>query len=211
MKLLLTSNGLSNNSIAKAFQDLVGKEPKDAKVAFIPTAANAERGNKYWLIDDMYQVRERGYAVDVVELTAHQPNELAEILSGMDAIFVGGGNTFYLLEQLRKSSLDKWLNNNKARIVYVGSSAGSIVITPTIKLAEAADKNLSGLKDLNGLSWVDFEFMPHVPDFIPTEKAAEYANLSGRQLYAMDNMSALKVLDGKVEVISEGQWKLFNN
>jgi peptidase E len=66
MKLLLTSNGLSNDSIAKAFAELIGKDPKDAKVAFIPTASNLERGNKSWLIDDMYRIKEQGYAVEVV-------------------------------------------------------------------------------------------------------------------------------------------------
>src|SRR5665648_407255 len=105
MKLLLTSGGLTNRSISKAFSDLIGKEPNESKVAFIPTAAICERGDKYWLIDDLYRIKDLGYHVDIVEISALTPEATESVLNDSDAIFVGGGNPFYLSYWMQKKGL----------------------------------------------------------------------------------------------------------
>lgn len=227
MKLLLTSNGLSNDSIAKAFQDLIGKEPKDAKVAFIPTAANPERGDKKWLIDDMYRIKEKGYYLDVIELPATRPEELKKILEEMDAIFVGGGNTFYLSYWMQKSRLFEMLPELLRTRVYAGISAGSMITGKSLTMASQALKNPTAFEDKDydllgpegqsageSLKFVDFLIRPHLngnhfphasKEFI--EKAAKNITSS---IYAIDDNSAVKVVDGNIEVISEGEWLLFN-
>src|SRR3989344_4891936 len=175
MKLLLTSNGLSNDSIAKALADLIGKEPKSSRVAFIPTAANPERGNKDWLIDDLYCIKDRGYYVDIVELTALKPPEIKKILKDVDAIFVGGGNTFYLSYWMQKTGLFDSIGELLKTKVYAGISAGSIIAGVNIRTTSAALANLekfeNGDYDLLGppresssktLKLVDFVFRPHL-------------------------------------------------
>jgi len=227
MKLLLTSNGLSNDSIAKAFQELIGKEPKDAKVAFIPTAANGERGNKDWLIDDMHRIRERGYYVDVVELTAISPEELQKTLKEMDAIFVGGGNTFYLSYWMQKTGLFELLPELLKTKVYAGISAGSMITNKNLMLSseflaqdgplEDVDYDLLGPEGQSSgktLNLVDLLFRPHLNSrFFPLvrgESLKEKTKDIKLPVYAMDDQSALEIIDGKIRVVSEGEWLVFN-
>jgi|SRR3989344_3225216 len=227
MKLLLTSNGLSNDSIAKALADLIGKEPKSSRVAFIPTAANPERGNKDWLIDDLYCIKDRGYYVDIVELTALKPPEIKKILKDVDAIFVGGGNTFYLSYWMQKTELFELLPELLKTKVYAGISAGSIITGANLKTASDALANIEKFEDKDydllgppsessskTLQFVDFVFRPHLnSSFFPEiteEKLREKAKHFAHRFYALDDNSALKVVDGKVEPISEGEWLVFN-
>jgi len=228
MKLLLTSNGLFNDSIAHAFQELIGKEPKDAKVVFIPTAANAERGNKDWLIDDLCRIKERGYVVDIVELTAIRTGDLQRVLEGSDAIFVGGGNTFYLSYWMQKSGFSKMLPRLLEARVYAGISAGSMVAGHSLTLASQAIENPQAFVDedyeLLGpagessgetLKLVDFLVRPHLNSryfsVARKELLEEKAKQIDHPIYALDDNSAVKVVDGEAEVISEGDWLLLNS
>jgi len=71
MKLLLTSSGITNDSIANALFELVGKKPEQTKVVFIPTASNVEVGDKGWLINDLVNLQKRGFAeIDIVDVSA---------------------------------------------------------------------------------------------------------------------------------------------
>lgn len=225
MKLLLTSNGLSNDSIAKAFQELIGKEPKDAKVAFIPSAANPERGNKDWLINDMYRILSRSYQVDVIELTALEPDEIKQILEESDAIFVGGGNTFYLSYWMQKAGLFELLPELLKTKVYAGISAGSMVAGQSLVLSSQALNNEQAFKDDyydelgpkgesagKALKLADLIFRPHLNSRLFSmvrrnilEQKVNGLNLS-YPVYALDDMSALKIVDGKIEVVTEGEW-----
>jgi dipeptidase E len=211
MKLLLTSLGISNQSIADGLIELIGKKPSETKVGFIPTAANADPGNKDWFVQQLTDLQKFGYTwIDLVDPAAVDI-DYQERLKDVNIIYISGGNTFYLLDQVRKTGLDSWLDKNKDNKVYVGSSAGSILATPTIKAAGVADQNTPGLTDLQGLGWVDFELLPHVPGSIGMKKAEAYAKTTKNKFYALDDNSALKVVDGKVEVISEGEWILLND
>jgi peptidase E len=79
MKLLLTSKGVSNGTIAKALEDLAGKPLNESKVVFLPTAATIYAGNKYWLIDEMYQMRQAAKSVDVLSLELEKANWLPRL------------------------------------------------------------------------------------------------------------------------------------
>lgn len=104
MKLLLTSAGLSNESIIKAFFDLVGKSAKEIRVAFIPTASNIETGDKWWLIKDLSTLQGMGFAqLDIVDISAMPKVAWQPRLEEADVFFFGGGNTFYLMHWIRKS------------------------------------------------------------------------------------------------------------
>ena len=114
---------------------------------------------------------------------------------------------------MRKSgfegALKKFLSENK---LYIGVSAGGIVVTPTIAIAgvEPGDVNNIGMQDFTGLSVVDFEFSPHVPDMISYESVGEYSKTTQNQIYAVDDYAAVLVQDNKVSIIGDGKYKIYN-
>lgn len=212
MKLLLASSGLTNSTITDALVEMVGKSPGETKVAFIPTAANAEGGNKDWVINQLVTLWRRGYSyVDIVD-PAMADIDWQSRLAEADVLYLSGGNTFYLLDQARKTGFDTWLAQNIESKVYVGGSASTILMTPTIEVAGLgdADKNLPGLTDLTGLGYVDFEVIPHVPRMFNDKDSEVYAKSKEHKVYLLDDASAVRVVDGVVDVVSEGYWKLIN-
>lgn len=227
MKLLLTSGGLTNPSICKALDDLIGKPAKDSKIAFIPTAANPERGDKEWLINDLYRIRQQGYFVDIIELTALTPDSIAKVLEDKDVIFVGGGNTFYLSYWLQKSGLFDLLPELLKTKVYAGISAGSMIMGESLVLSSQAQNNIQAFEDEDydlvvstgeasgdTLGLAPLIFRPHLNSrWVPNARneiiAKKVAKLTDK-VYALDDNSALKIVDGKIEVISEGDWKQYN-
>ncbi len=210
MKLLLTSAGIRNQKIAEALINLVGKPVAQIKVAVVPTAENVEPGNKDWFIGQLTNLQRFGFTwIDDVDPSADGidwKSRLAEV----DVVFVSGGNTFHLLNQARKTGFADWLRDSANDKVYVGASAGSILMTPTIAIAavDDGDENLIGLKDLTGLGFVDFEVSPHTPEWVSYKANEEYAKSIENELYVFDDETAIKVTDDEVEVISAGKWKL---
>lgn len=213
MKLLLTSSGISKRSIAVALSQLVGKNPSETKVGFISTASNVEEGNKDWYINQFLNLWRFGFnTIDIVDFSAPDVN-WQDRLRDVDIVFISGGNTFHLLNQARSTGFEKWLNQKKDSKVVVGSSAGTILMTPTIEVAglePGPDVNRAGIKDLTGLGWVDFEVEPHC-DQGRFEVVEQYAEGRDSKVYAIDDQSAIVVTDNKIEVVSEGSWKLFSS
>src|SRR3989338_6548996 len=211
MKLLLTSSGVSNRTIAKALLELVGKTPSETKIGFVPIALNVEQGNKDWVVNQFLTLWRHGYNwIDIVDPTAAGV-DWQERLKEVDVIYPSGGNTFHLLDQARKTGFDKWLKNNLKNKVYVGGSASTILLTPNIGVAgiDKIDPNLSGLTDLTGLGLVDFEIVVHVPSMISSESAEKYAKKSKNRIYIFDDETALKIDGKKIEVVTEGSWKTY--
>lgn len=211
MKLLLTSAGITNKSIAKALGQLAGRTPAKTRVAFIPTAANVEAGEKSWFITQLTDLQKFGYEwIDVVDPSADGVS-WQERLQQAHAIFVSGGNTFHLLDQYHRTGFGKWLTKNLGDKVYVGVSAGSIIAAPSIDVATIppADHNLPNMEDLRGMKWVDFEVEPHCD----TKRFATieyYSQTRNNTVYAIDDQSAIAVAGDKVSVVSEGKWQRYN-
>lgn len=207
MKLLLTSAGITNQSIANALAELTGRPPEQTKIGFITTAANIERGNKDWYIEQLINLQQYGFQwIDIVDI-AVPSIDWKSVLATVDVIAVSGGNTFYLLEQMRSVNFAEWYKNN-TRKVYVGMSAGSIVTTPNIAVAslDNGDVNLTGVSDLHGLEFVDFEISPHTPESVSDSGNRAYRRTITSDLYGLDNQSAIKYVDGELTVVSEGAW-----
>jgi len=209
MKLLLTSTGISNQTIANALVTLVGKETSQIKVAVIPTAANVELGNKSWLIEEnLVSLQKYGIEwIDIVDISAEGvawKNRLADV----DVVLVGGGNTFHLLNQVRKTDFDKWLYANLDTKVYVGVSVGATLVTPSMGITSLHSEDIDyiGLDDLTGLGFVDFEISVHTPESVSHEANREYLKTINNDLYALDNKSAIVVDGDHTEVVSEGEW-----
>ncbi len=210
MKLLLTSAGITNKSIEKALKELVGKE---IRTAFIPTAANPEEGDKNWLVKDLKGFQKLGY-LDIIDIASIPKDNWLPRLKKANVIVVGGGDTKYLMEKIRESGLDKELPELLKEKVYVGISAGSIATNRTIWTSSEYLYGDETEESPDGLGYNDIHFRPHYKSqYFPKvidENLREISKKNpGKKIYAMDDESALKIVDGKIEVISEGEWKLF--
>lgn len=209
MKLLLTSAGIKNQTIADALIELVDKPAPEIKVTVIPTAANPEAGNKDWFIDQFTNLQRFGFSwIDMVDPSADGV-DWQKSLEPAEVVFVSGGNTFHLLDQVRKTGFDRWLREALEHKVYVGASAGTILMTPSIGVASVdnGDENIVGLTDLTGLGYVDFEISPHTPEFVSLDANKQYAKTIKNKLYCMDDNMAIKV-DGHVEMVGEGEYEI---
>lgn len=210
MKLLLTSTGLSNAAIAKALVRLVGKPARKSKVAFVPTAANTEPGEKGWLIDDLYRIKERGFEVDVVDISAIPNKMWLPRLERADVLFFGGGNTYYLFDWIKKSGLAKELPRLLKRRVYAGISAGSIVTGPSLKVSSLRAYYPEDIgRDTPALNFVVFHTRPHLgsPDFPKVrEKFLRPRFASWKEpVYVIDDNTAV-VVDGQTtKLVGDGK------
>lgn len=219
MKLLLTSNGLVNKSITNALHNLVGEPFNKTNLAFIPTAANVEKGDKWWLIDDMSRCRNLGFAqVDIVDISALPKNLWKPRLEKADVLLFGGGNVFHLMYWLNKSGLAGLLPNLLKKRIYMGISAGSMVTGKKILLSQSKKLYYEDLsseyRDEMGLGFVNFHIRPHFNSQSFPKVRVEYLSKLAKKIpepiYAIDDESAIKVVDGKIEIISEGNHAEFN-
>lgn len=215
MKLFLTSAGLSNQKLVKTFEGLVGLSGDKVKIAFIPTAANVEEGDKDWLIGDYSNLKKQGYIVDIVDISAIDRDIWQPRLDEANVLFLGGGNTFHLMHWVEKSGLKDLLPKYLENKVYAGISAGSCIAGPTIYNSV---QNLFGekydLKIEKGLGLVNFQFIPHLnSDFFPKireEYLKEAAKDLTESVYAIDDNSAVVVNNEKIDIVTEGKWAKFN-
>ncbi len=219
MKLLLTSGGVSNNSIRNALIELLGKPIAGSIALCIPTAAYAFPGGAgmaWRLISGRAAspLCELGWKpLGLLELTA-LPSIKEEywvpMVQETDALLVGGGDPLYLCYWMRQSGLaDLFPSLHEA--VYVGVSAGSLVMAPNVGEEFVYGNPPTGSD--RALGMVDFAMFPHLdhekmPDhsMANAERWAAGMPVPG---YAIDDQTAIKVIDGNVEVVSEGHWKLF--
>ncbi|HEY0734910.1 MAG TPA: Type 1 glutamine amidotransferase-like domain-containing protein [Herpetosiphonaceae bacterium] len=231
MKFLLTSAGVTNDSIRAAVVDLLGKPIDEAKALCIPTAIYAaSEGTEYawWMLSQTASMGWQKFGV--LELTA-LPSILEEhwlpAVEAADIIIVGGGTTGYLSYWFQESGFATRLPELLKNTVYLGVSAGSMVVTHSLyvnpdMLAERGifydDEYDEGAPPHAGsdktVKLVDFVIRPHLNSewfpHITIERMEQAAARVDVPLYAIDDQTALKVVDGSVEVISEGEWKLFN-
>ncbi len=210
-KLLLTSAGITNQILATALKELVGKPPSTTSIAFIPTAANTEAGSKGWLIDDLRRLKELGYAVDIVDISAIEKSMWLPRLESADIIFVGGGNTYHLLHWVRLSGLEEVLPKLLETRVYAGISAGSIITGPSLQASSLRSYYPEDVgKDSAGLKYVDFHIRPHLnsPSFPKVRKPQAQQDFAdfAEAVYVIDDQTAIQVVNGDIEVIGEGDY-----
>ena len=210
MKFLLTSAGITNQSILQAAKQLAGE---DRRVAFIPTAANIEAGDKDWLITNLVECQQLG-AVDIVDINALHNKQWLTRLQEATIIVVGGGNTTHLIQSMRESGLAQELPKLLEERVYIGISAGSIATNGTLATSSEHlyTEETTSIED--GLGLIDFYTAPHLGskyfEQAREENLKEVAKKLPGALYALDNNSAIQVNNQEVKVISEGKWLKLN-
>jgi dipeptidase E len=221
MKLLLTSGGVTNPSIRAALIEMLGKPIEESVALCVPTA---EYGHPWctpysarrFVLDERGTMCGLGWKeVGLLELTA-LPSIGAERwtpwVREADALLVDGGDATYLAYWMRRSGLADLLPSLPDK-VWVGVSAGSMAMTPAIGEDFASWRTPEG--DDATLGIVDFSIFPHLdyPSF-PNNSMAHaerWAAAIGRPSYAIDDQTALRVVDGSVEVVSEGRWRRFES
>ena len=217
MKLLLTDSGITNASIRNALVDLLGKPIAESSALCIPTAAyghpHAGPGAAWKFIsggEPSAPMSGLGWkSLGVLELTALpsiDPERWVPLVQETDALLVDGGDATYLCHWMRESGLADLLPSLRA--VWVGLSAGSMVMTPSIGPDFVTWSPPGGSDRTLGI--VDFSIFPHL-DVFPDNSMAnaeKWAASMPRRSYVIDQQTAIKVVDGDVEVISEGRWKL---
>lgn len=218
MRLLLTSGGVTNQSIHRALVNLLGKPIAESSALAITTASYALPGGatlawQFLTGSSGTPMCELGWkSMGVLELTAlpaiDRDRWVSTVLEA-DALLVNGGDPLFLSYWMQRSGLAELLPSLNA--VYVGLSAGSMVMAPSIGADFVGWTPPSGGDATLGL--VDFAIFPHLdhPD-LPDNSlsgAERWAAGMPAPAYAIDEQTAIQVIDGAVEVISEGHWRHF--
>lgn len=238
MRALLTSNGITNSSIHDALVDLLGKPIAESTALFIPTAIYPFPGGPFmaWRAISSPLCTLGWKSLGILELTALP--SIAEAawvptVRDADALLVWGGDPLFLASSMRRSGLTGLLPTLRPEAVYVGVSAGSIAAASTfvetyrepprgsdgplksedIVFATPGGDLKMTLVTGQGAGLVDFAVIPHFehPDHASASpaNAERWAARIPAPTYAIDDETAIGVVDGVAQVVSEGHWKLF--
>ena len=158
--MILTSSLYESIELVKKFLD---KNTESKKILFIPTATNVDEYKKYiHLTQKIFE--DFGYEVENFDVSIFSEEIAKEKLSETKTVFISGGNTFYLLQELKRKNLTSYLKERiENGLLYIGESAGSVIAAPDIEYASIVDdKTLATeLNDYTGLNLVDFYIVPH--------------------------------------------------
>ena len=193
-RLLLTSSFSATADRLPAFLE---GSPENHTVAFIPTANLPQRSDSY--VQEARQAfTDMGCRIDDLEVSTADPETMRHSLEKDDLIYLSGGNTFFLLQELRRSDtadlIRQQVDQGKP---YIGESAGAVVTGPDIGFLDAMDQR-SAAPDLDstaGLALVDFRLLPHLDSEPFTEVTRKILNRYGddRPMVAIDNTQAVAV------------------
>ncbi len=174
-KIVLTSCGIISEDLKREFYKLLPKNIQDIKVLYITTAVDGESGNDTsWIQEEYKTILDLGIKEENIK---EYKMDYDLDVSNYDLIYMMGGNTFYLMKKIRETHFDLKIKDaiNKG-VIYVGSSAGSIIMGSTVELALPYDKNEVDLKDFTGINLINGIIVPHAnrkQEFI-TEKRNQY-------------------------------------
>lgn len=161
-KLLLSSNGtfVIEKGIKLFFKDIA-----EVKLAYVVTAGNG-CDDKAYLETHKDLLKKEGYDFEGLDIDGKNEDSLRELLKDKNVVYVEGGNTFYLLKAVRESGFDKVVKELIARgVVYIGSSAGSYIVCPTIEMSTwkkpGEEKERFGVNDLTAMNLVPFLITAH--------------------------------------------------
>ncbi len=217
MKLLLTSGGVTNPSIRDALVEMLGKPVEESTALCIPTAqwghprCGPTSVRRFVLDEDPGTMTGLGWrSVGILELTALPSigeERWVPWVRGADVLLVDGGDAAYLCHWVRQSRLAALLPS-LTDTVWVGVSAGSMVMTPRIGDDFVSWRPPGG--DDRTLGVVDFSIFPHLDHPMMPEntmvEAQRWADDLAGPAYVIDDQTAVVVSDGAVEVVSEGHW-----
>ena len=176
----------------------LNEKTESKKILFIPTATNVDEYKKYiHLTQKVFE--DFGYEVENFDISVFSEETVKEKISETKIIFVSGGNTFYLLQELKKKNLISYLREKiENGLLYIGESAGSVITAPNIGYADIVDDKAlaTELNDYTGLNLVDFYVVPHFEEEPFVESSRKVVGLYKDKL-------DLKVINNKEVVLVE--------
>ena len=201
-KLFLTSVFAKT---AKEFKKFYG-ETNGKSAVFIPTAANADGGGTIYIKRQRRVLEKLGLNICLLDISAAGSNEISAKLQNSDIIYIGGGNTFYLLQELKRSGADMIIREQIALgKAYIGESAGAVVAAPRIDYIEDMDKRdaAPNLSDCSALGLVDFYPLPHMNSF-PFKRASRMIaekHSNDLKLLPITNRQAVCVCGNEINIL----------
>ena len=186
----------SFKDVADIFEGFAGNV-NGKTVTFIPTASVVEKVN-FFVKSGKKALEKMGMVVNELEVSTATSEDIANKLAKNDYIYITGGNTFFLLQELKRSGADKIIVEQvNAGKLYIGESAGAMVASANIEYASAMDsvKKAPNLENFYGLGLTDFYTVPHHTN-APFKKAVERIKeqySSTLALYPISNKEAVLV------------------
>lgn len=183
---------------------LLPKNPKELKLAFIPTASDLYKF-KPWFYGDKIKLKLMGFNIIEVDIKNKTKKQLLDELKDIDVLFVSGGNTYYLLEHVKKSGFDEVVRELVTKgVIYIGSSAGSVLACPTVEhIEDLDDKTKVSLTSLDGIGLIDFLILPHYGDSKYESKLQHIMKKWSNKKYKIQTLSNKQVIiiNNKIEVL----------
>ena len=200
--MILTSSLYESIELVKKFLD---KNTESKKILFIPTATNVDEYKKYiYLTQKAFE--DFGYEVENFDVSIFSEEIVKEKLSEAKTVFISGGNTFYLLQELKRKNLTSYLKERiENGLLYIGESAGSVIAAPDIEYASIVDdKTLATeLDDYAGLNLVDFYIVPHFEEepFVESSRNTVELYKDKLDLKLINNKEAILVENNNFTII----------
>ena len=203
MEILLMSYLAGTKNITKKYLSKMISN----KIVFIPTAGNVEPYTGY-IDEGVEMLKSLGYELEIIDISKYDEDYLKNKLSKTECICISGGNTFYLLQELKKKNLIGLLYERiKEGLFYIGESAGAIIACPDISYNQIMDDKTvaTELTDYSGMNLVDYYVLPHNGEFPFVETTAQTIKVYGEKinLVPLNNSQAVVVEGKKSAVLTE--------
>ena len=179
---------------------------QNSTIGFIPTASELD-DDRWYMEKDKEDLSRMSYNVVNIDISKESKKGIIENFNNIDAIFIAGGNSFYLLQQLKIKDVLQELIDFANKKIYVGSSAGSCIACPSIDYVEKLDDKSQAplLDNLNAMNLVDFYILPHykskekytnLADDIEKEyNNYKFVKLSNEQAIVVENINNYKIIE----------------
>ena len=205
MEMLLMSYLAGTESITKKYLSKMDSN----KIVFIPTAGNVEPYTGY-IDEGVEMLKSLGYELEIIDISKYDEDYLKNKLSKTECICISGGNTFYLLQELKKKNLIGLLYERiKEGLFYIGESAGAIIMSENIEYSQMMDDKsiASELDDYTGVNVFEHYVLPHLGEY-PFEESTQkiLENYQDKiSLVAINNSEAILVNDSGYTVVCESR------
>jgi len=213
MKLLLTPEGIRNQTIADALVELLGKPISESNILFIPTPANLRTDDKSWIVENMNQfLRHNPLSFNIADIAGMPIEQAVEHFTAADVICVGGGDDSYISEVLRVQGLVNPLRDALQSRIFMGISAGSMLVgtplPPNVNKMLYPDEPFLH-EQAQTLGWCDITFVPHLGSEECPEVRVEILESLRKGLpvntVAVSDQGAIVINGDDVSVVGEGE------
>lgn len=200
--MILTSSLYESIELVKKFLD---KNTESKKILFIPTATNVDEYKKYIHLTQK-AFEDFGYEVENFDVSIFSEEIAKEKLLKAKIVFISGGNTFYLLQELKRKNLITYLEERiENGLLYIGESAGSVIAAPDIEYAFVIDDKTvaTELDDYAGLNLVDFYIVPHFEEepFVESSRKTVELYKDKLDLKLINNKEAILVENNNFTIL----------